>query len=480
VRSLLLLIIGCKPVEVDLDPPTPTSPTSSTGSTTGATGPTGTPGTTAPPTAAPELTGLSARLSDFAGSIVYVDWTQDQAAKVHAEFSFDAGIWLSSPDRDLPAGAHEELLLGIPYGSTATWRLVAENDFGTIASPDAEIEVAPVPPDMPIGQVTALDLTKCDPAPYVFVSVASSPTDFGSRWWTMFVDRLGRPVWGVKSDRSRVSMHPRIAKDGHSLFIDENSFWPTFDGGANSTIEQLYIDGTPIHTFHTPGEHHPFTDLPDGSVAYGAMIWPGYATEYLQIVHPDDSVDTLWDCAAWLQSEGIDDFCASNTLNYDDATGKFLFSFWSFESVIQIDGTTGAVDKRFGHLGGSYAFDPPNTAFWWQHGGYITDAGTFMTSSDLNTNGVETVVREYEIDDATQTLHEIWDFGVGEGVYGYEMGEAHRLANGNTLHNYGELARVREATPAKEVVWDIEWPSTAVGRSVSWTDLYSLAPAERP
>ncbi len=40
-------------------------------------------------------------------------------------------------------------------------------------------------------------------------------------------------------------------------------------------------------------------------------------------------------------------------------------------------------------------------------------------------------------------------------------GEAVRLPGGNTLHNYGSLARAREVTPEGEVVWDIGWPDSS-------------------
>jgi hypothetical protein len=170
----------------------------------------------------------------------------------------------------------------------------------------------------------------------------------------------------------------------------------------------------------------------------------------------------------------------SNTLNYDVPTNRFFFSFFTSETVFEIDRDSGGVVRWFGHLPGAYAFDPPEAEFWWQHGGHRTAAGTFLTSSDLDEDGTETIVREYEIDPATQTLREVWTFGMGDGIYGFQLGEALRLDGGNTLQNFGRLARLREATPAGEVVWDLHWASDGLGHTFPIADtaaLYAMAPS---
>ena len=56
-------------------------------------------------------------------------------------------------------------------------------------------------------------------------------------------------------------------------------------------------------------------------------------------------------------------------------------------------------------------------------------------------------------------------------------GEAHRLPNGNTLHNTGTTPRVREITADDQVVWDLVWQGDRLlGRTVFVTDLYTLLP----
>ena len=84
-------------------------------------------------------------------------------------------------------------------------------------------------------------------------------------------------------------------------------------------------------------------------------------------------------------------------------------------------------------------------------------------------------MREYAIEEETQALREVWSFGVGEGIHADTAGEAHRLSNGNTMHNYGSSGHLREVTSDGEIVWEVEWPGTRhLGRSVFIDDLYTF------
>lgn len=467
---LLASLLACQPTGSGTVP-TDGVPTDTGEAPTGDTGPTG-PTTPAEPVA---FSGVTAALDPRLGTVIRVSWTQSTDATVHLEFSVDPGEWLTSPPRALAAGAHEELALGVPYASTVTWRLVGENDAGVVQTDDATLDTAPTPPTLPVTQVNPGDPSGWDPAmPYVLASLTEVGGDFGDPWWVVVLDRRGRVVWGRRTPSDKITMHARIALDGRSLLLDDNSYWGRFDQGVTSTITRMTLDGTVIETWDAPGLHHDFVDLPDGTLIYGA--YQGfYSNELLVEIAPDRSTRVIFDCEAWLAEVGEDRWCGSNTVTWRASDDTLLWSMFSFETILEIDRATGAVDRWFGNLPGSYAFDPPESRFWYQHGGYWTDAGTLLTSTHLTEAGVETVVREYAVDDAARTLREVWSFGVGDGVYGAQMGEAHLLPSGNVLHNYGTLARLREGRRDGSVVWDVQWPGHDIGRSIPVADLYALA-----
>jgi hypothetical protein len=465
----VLVLVAC-----DEDP---TSTSGVDSDTTTPSGPTGVepPGTTA---TFPDLTltDLRATVSDKIASILVVSWNQDAPAETYLEFSFDKDEWHTSPPTDRKAGPQTELMLGAPFDSTVTWRLVATTGTGTYVSSDSATPNGPPPMGIPEAFVRVNDLERRDleAGRYWFMGLAEVDWQIDP-WWTIIIDDQARVVWAMRTPNNRGSMHAQLSRDGKTLLLDRNAFWPIFSEEL-STIDQVTIDGTVVRTIPTPGMHHPFVELPDGTIAFAAWTSGAWSGDFIRLVYPDDTLEYWFDCEAWLNSTGSDYWCGSNTLTYDESTDTLLFSLYSVETIVAVEYSTGVATHWYGHAFGSYSFDPPGSAFWWQHGGHITAAGTLLTSSDVSTSGVEQVVREYEIDEANQTLREIWNFGIGEGLYGGVMGEATRLPNGNTVHNYGGLPRMREVTPDREVVLDIEWDGGGIGRTVPIADLYALAP----
>jgi hypothetical protein len=233
-------------------------------------------------------------------------------------------------------------------------------------------------------------------------------------------------------------------------------------------------------TYPTPFLHHAFTEHDDGAIVWLALD-DGYENETLERLDAAGVQSRIWSCQSQFYATiGQIGSCGTNGLYWDAAADRYLISSWAIDTVIEIDGATGALNRYFGQLPGAWSFDPPESEFDWQHGPIYTDAGTLMVSSkrwDPEASRNETVAYEYALDEGAQTLREVWSFGKGQGIYGAFMGEVHRLPGGNTLHNYGEEARLREVTPDGEVVWEVWWEGDAhIGRSTPFADLYDLVP----
>ena len=114
----------------------------------------------------------------------------------------------------------------------------------------------------------------------------------------------------------------------------------------------------------------------------------------------------------------------------------------------------------------------------------FTEEGTLLLSTQLTrdnphyqSNYDTLAVREYELDYDAMVLRQIWAFGEDQGIAGKYNGEAHRLANGNTLHNYGSAGHLREVTSDKEIVWEVSWSGNKLlGRTIFLEDLWAFAP----
>jgi len=292
--------------------------------------------------------------------------------------------------------------------------------------------------------------------------------------WTFVIDKKARLVWAKEAEPERRNLHCQTSRDGSDILIDQNSFWAIFDMGAAAQIWRMKIDAVPTQVVDTPGAHHPFTELTDGTLAYAGLDHS--FMDNLWTISPEGETRAIWDCSDFHEAVGEDKVCASNTLFWDPRTDHFLFSIYSTDTVVEIDHQTGETLRWFGALEGSWAFSPTQSQFFWQHGVHYTEEGTLLVSTKDRLDGDETVVREYVLDEEAQTLTEVWNWGVGQGIYGPEMGEADFLPNGNVLQNYGSMPRMREGTPEGEVVWDVEWQAMYIGRHSPIQDLYALAP----
>jgi hypothetical protein len=422
---------------------------------------------------------VAARLHETIPSLIYVAWEQLEAAPVAVEYSADGATWLRSPTVQRGAGPHEELLLGLPYGVEARYRVVIEPGEGERRGEDAGITTGEQPAGVPDLAVHYADPEAWDPSlRYVLASIdEQSEAGISVGSWTFVFDRDGRVVWAWETPATRATLHPRVSWDGADLLVDYNSYYMAFDGGAESEVVRLKIDGSEVARHATPGLHHPFTDTPDGTLYWGAN---DRGWDVLTRLAPGGEPERLWACADHYDAIGYSDhpgYCASNTVTWDEPTGRVLYSFYSSDTVLEIDPEGGEVLRSFGHLPGSWGFEPEESAFWWQHGAHYTPEGTLLLSTRSAEDGEETVAREYRLDEASERLEELRSFGLGEGVYGSVLGEAHRLPSGNTLHNYGSGARLREFDPEGRVVWDLSFSSgTYLGRTTPIEDLYALAP----
>jgi hypothetical protein len=189
----------------------------------------------------------------------------------------------------------------------------------------------------------------------------------------------------------------------------------------------------------------------------------------------DGTTRTIWGCAV---DYGL--LCSTNTVKHDADRDTILWSMYDLGAVVEIDRASGAVVRQFGELPGSWSFDPDDIGFRDQHWPNYTAEGTLLVSTHLPDAPKEQRAFELEVDDATQTLRLVWSYGEGVDEYAYYAGEATRLANGNTLLNYGTGGALREITDDGTVVFEVDWGYIyPLGHNELLDDLYAfVVPAE--
>ncbi|MCA9492592.1 MAG: hypothetical protein KC621_21815 [Myxococcales bacterium] len=401
------------------------------------------------------VTDVSARLHPNMGSLFYVSWTQSEPGDAHVEVSFDPGVWESTPTHAWDAGTNEQIVVGVPFGTMAEWRLVVDGADPIDGDP---ITTDPVPAGLPLGTVTVSDPGAWDADhKYLLTSINADAGGWRSgHYWTFIVDRDGRPVWAVTNGRNLWTLFAQVSVTGDYLLWDESGVnnFPPVDG---TKVHYAWLDEE-FDVRIAPGLHHAFVQLPDGTLAWGSQS-ARVGREELMVMGPTETEPTvLWTCRDGLPGIANDQYCISNGLFYNAATDTFLYSHYTNETVVEIDRATGQTLWYAGDTGGGYAFDPPDSKYNWQHGISYTDAGTLLVSSENRVpggSGQSTFLLEYEVDHKNRVLHGIW--ANDAHAHADTNGQAWRLANGHTLHLVGSASVVREVDGAGDDVWRMEW-----------------------
>jgi hypothetical protein len=114
-------------------------------------------------------------------------------------------------------------------------------------------------------------------------------------------------------------------------------------------------------TYPTPFLHHAFTEHDDGAIVWLALD-DGYENETLERLDAAGVQSRIWDCQSQFYATiGQIGSCGTNGLYWDAAADRYLISSWAIDTVIEIDGATGALNRYFGQLPGAWSFDPPES-----------------------------------------------------------------------------------------------------------------------
>ncbi|MBX2799774.1 MAG: arylsulfotransferase family protein [Myxococcales bacterium] len=471
---MILAWMGCSG-----DPATDTTPETDTDTdTTATTGDTGTTDTNTETATGPGgFSELAWRLHENVEAMVYVSWTQDADENVTVDYLIDGETeWVSTPLIAATAGTNEQLVVGIPYGTTAQYRITGDKGSSTAT---AALVTGDGPRDLPHGTVETSESARWLPdGNFLLTSISESNGGWGTSgpFYAMIVDREGRPVWSRRTGSRHWTIYATVAQSGDHLLLDD--FWDNPKQIQNATVHRTYLDQH-IEEIATPGLHHAFVELPDGTLVWGSK-WHGGGESLVEKTpgQVDDTV--LWTCDGdWPEQKGFAAWgCKSNCIYYDAKRDSFLYSFYTHETVVEIDRGSGSTLWWAGLVEGGYTFDPANSQFYWQHGVSYTPAGTLLVSTHDSLYGADTnLAREYTVDYDKGVLTEIWSYDAEE--LADTNGDTWRLPNGNTLHTLGSASQVKEVDAKGDTVWHLDYNGTRLmGRSEWMEDLYDYVSPE--
>ncbi len=473
--SLLLVLAACRgspdetgPGRPDTGVPPDTAPPDTAPPDTGSPDDTG-------PTPDVPVSGVTVAAHEEVHTILVVTWTQDRPSDAEwIEFSFEDGTWSPTPERARTAGAQREVLLGVPADTEVALRFVERSPAGEVRSRETWSGITgSLPRDLVPPAFVGWDPALTSPEPWILGSV-----DVGSYWYygpfyVFILDRQGRVVWYRAVSQNRTALFPRVARDGTHVLYEGGCIY-TWDPMAIPSITRETLDLAFREVLELPRLNFTYDEQPDGTLLYDASL-DGLHFD-LVAVAPDGTEQTAWRCNDWLREVGGGGYwaCMSNTVNYDPETDTVLWSMFELDTVVEVDLEAGEVVRQWGQAEGSWAVDPPEAMFDYMHFPNRTAEGTLLLSTHALGGRRQQRAREYLVDDETRTLVQVWSFGESVPDYADYAGEATRLANGNTLVNYGTDGTIREVTPDGEIAWEVDFRSHLVGHDTLVPDLYAL------
>jgi hypothetical protein len=426
------------------------------------------------------VSGVTVTVNPMVNTILVVSWTQAKAAEqVWLEFSFAGSSVMTSRMAAGATGAHKDVVLGVPGSTAVNVRIVSRQGGVDYKTRDYMGTTGAVPSGMPVPMISMYDATLASPDRYMFGAVenAGGCTNRScylvGPYWVYIMDRQGRIVWYYSDTTSNAATSfPRVARDGEYIWIDKART-------GTRSVHKTTLDRTTFtQTVAVSGLSDAIDVTTDGGLLYEV-------NGDLRELTKAGTTRNIWSCRTAMGSSYN---CYSNTVNWNPTDDTVLMSFPEPNTVVQINRATGTLVATYGDFAGSYTFSPATWSFEFQHFPNITAAGTLLVSTHLSAfpegsaaGANQHAFVEFTIDRTAKRLTEKWSY---TGAYWpLSRGMAMRLANGNTLVNYGTNGIIQEITADKKIVFQVKFDhptgtndfyNRLVGHNVLINDLYAL------
>lgn len=401
---------------------------------------------------------------DSIETVVNVRWTQAQAAdEVWLEFDFEADNVMASPPQPATAGAHQEVVLGVPEDTEVSIRVVSRQGGIDTKTCDVTHTTGSAPTGnsgLPRPEIESYEPTLASDNRWMLGSVSTGGGGtYTDQHWIYIIDRQGRVVWYQQvfvegeNDLLLGGFWPRVVPDGTHIAFDQQR------RGDEGYMLFTTLDLSYQNQIHMPGVGDGCTITDQGTVIYEDR-------DAVYEIDADGPGRLIWEC-------DVGGGCYANAVNYDAESDSVVISFPNSNQVVEVDRASGAVLRRFGDHPDAYAFDPPDLGIDYNHWAHINEWGNFVVSSHYPGSQTRHMWMEYEIDDDTKTLHEFWIFETTGFPFPAQRGMVARLPSGHRLGNFGSQGVIAEVTEDKQVAWRVNF-NRMVHNNVMVNDLYAL------
>lgn len=156
------------------------------------------------------------------------------------------------------------------------------------------------------------------------------------------------------------------------------------------------------------------------------------------------------------------DYIHGNSIE-PDLDGNLIISSRHLDEVTKINRATGNIMWRLGGENNEFTFLNDTIPFSHQHDARRVAPGriTIFDNGNFRNGFPYSRVIEYELDEVNKTAKLVWEFNHNKEIFGFAMGNAHRLPNGNTVIGWGTgYPNITEVDPNGNIVFEMVMPDT--------------------
>ena len=398
----------------------------------------------------------------------FARWTTEEPATTRVEFGPGGEVAFFVEDTELVTD-HEILVFGMQPLTPYDLRAISLDEEGVeLGSATTTVETGDVPFSNLVTELTILDEDLLDPGwtlTNILVGTVLEPAT------AVMFDMEGLPVWyHVQGDElARADLDITFTAEQHVLI--GGSIAPGTRVVEVDLAGEIAWEGPkqPLSEDATPpgAMHHTFRKLDNGE--YLALLYDhdDDANEWFDVIRQFDADDeTVWSWEARDLPLGESSLYAwGNTPLVDLEQDVAYYNTRGHDALYKVDRATGEVLWSLGD-GGDFAPDPDAGTPWFEeaHAPEFQPDGHLLMYDNGSVDRGFTRAVEYELDEQAMTARIVWEYPgelADDDWYAVHMGDADRLANGNTLITVanlidgGDCSRLMEVTADGEKAWEV-------------------------
>lgn len=364
---------------------------------------------------------------------------------------------------------HRVFVMGLVPEATCVFRLRSTDESGQVAGQDETVQVAPLPALVDLDvRVTFEDASELQPG------------------WTLLHlnNTVSLPVLLYLDAQGRVRWYRLLEQIGNDTEVTRQPEGILVGGAGGGQPHFIGWDGAELWGLDGTTANHDIRRYPDAhSVTFITFRescggFDNIGTVATRDMRTGERTYEWSVCDAITPPLYFEDWAHLNTFEPIAEEGAFLTSARNQNQVYKVDMATGEVLWRLGE-GGDFAM-PEQALFQWQHSPELQPDGHIVLFDNGEPGRRESSrAIELALDETAMTAELVWEFVPSDGLWTPTYGDADRLANGNTLVNFGERntarhAYVIEARPDGTEAWRLRLPLGYVGYRADRDDIPPL------